>query len=58
MRNALEDVLVNGLPRQKACEKHRVSQSYFSVKYHHMQTVNRTIAQMYSSGLLNTNAHQ
>ncbi|UAN56709.1 MULTISPECIES: PapB/FocB family fimbrial expression transcriptional regulator [unclassified Serratia (in: enterobacteria)] len=58
MRNALEDVLVNGLPRQKACEKHSVSQSYFSVKYHHMQTVNRTIALMYSSGLLNASTQQ
>ncbi|MFT2789632.1 PapB/FocB family fimbrial expression transcriptional regulator [Serratia sp. T13T92] len=48
MRNALKDVLVNGLSRQEACGKHSVSQSYFSVKYHHMQTVNRTIALMYT----------
>ncbi|MFT2789629.1 PapB/FocB family fimbrial expression transcriptional regulator [Serratia sp. T13T92] len=58
MRGALEDVLVNGLSRQEACEKHSVSQSYFSVKYHHMQTVNRTITLMYSSGLLNASAQQ
>ncbi|MBC3377822.1 transcriptional regulator [Serratia fonticola] len=58
MRSALEDVLVNGLSRQEACEKHSVSQSYFSVKYHHMQTVNRTIALMSSSGLLNANTQQ
>ncbi|MHA7848021.1 PapB/FocB family fimbrial expression transcriptional regulator [Serratia sp. D1N4] len=58
MRNALEDVFVNGLSRQEACEKHGVSQSYFSVKYHHMQTVSRTIAMMYSSELLNDTANQ
>ncbi|OMQ25497.1 PapB/FocB family fimbrial expression transcriptional regulator [Serratia oryzae] len=58
MRNALEDVLVNGLSRQEACEKHGVSQSYFSVKYHHMQTVSKTIALMYSSEPMNGTASQ
>lgn len=49
MQSALEDVLVNGLSRQDACKKHNVSQSYFSVKYHHMQTMSRKIALIHAS---------
>lgn len=46
MRQSLEDVLVHGKSRQEACEANGVSQSYFSVKYRHMQMVSRTVARI------------
>ncbi|HCR3450452.1 TPA: transcriptional regulator [Citrobacter werkmanii] len=46
MQQALEDVLVHGLPRQAACKKNTVSQSYFSQKYHHIQMVNSTVMRL------------
>lgn len=46
MQQALEDVFVCGLSRQVACEKHAVSQSYFSQKYRHIQNVSHTVTHM------------
>lgn len=54
MRDALEDVLVNGLSCREACRRHGVTQSHLSVKYNHMQTVSQTVALMYSFGPLST----
>ncbi|HCW0180999.1 MULTISPECIES: PapB/FocB family fimbrial expression transcriptional regulator [Citrobacter] len=47
MQDALEEVLVRGLTRREACERHGVSQSHFSVKYRRLQMVNQTVVRMY-----------
>ncbi|HII3146302.1 MAG: PapB/FocB family fimbrial expression transcriptional regulator [Hafnia sp.] len=46
IQRALEDVLVHGKTRQEACGDNGVSQSYFSVKYRHMQLVSQTVFRM------------
>ncbi|AMH17462.1 adhesin biosynthesis transcriptional regulator [Hafnia paralvei ATCC 29927] len=46
IRQSLEDVLVHGKNRREACESNGVAQSYFSVKYRHMQMVSHTVAQI------------
>ncbi|MEB2307503.1 PapB/FocB family fimbrial expression transcriptional regulator [Citrobacter braakii] len=46
IKQALEDVLVHGKTRQEACRNNGVSQSYFSVKYRHMQMVSQTVFRM------------
>ncbi|AMH16756.1 MULTISPECIES: PapB/FocB family fimbrial expression transcriptional regulator [Hafnia] len=46
IRQSLEDVLVHGKSRSEACEANGVAQSYFSVKYRHMQMVSRTVARI------------
>lgn len=47
MQGALEDVLVRGGTRREACERHGVSQSYFSVKFRHLQMASQTVIRMY-----------
>ena len=46
IRQSLEDFLVHGKSRREACEANGVTQSYFSVKYRHMQMVSRTVARI------------
>lgn len=46
IQQSLEDVLVRGKTRREACEANGVSQSYFSVKFRHMQMVSRTVARI------------
>lgn len=46
LQQALEDVLVYGKTRQEACRDNGISQSYFSVKYRHIQMVSQTVFRM------------
>uniref|UniRef100_UPI00300E1FD3 PapB/FocB family fimbrial expression transcriptional regulator n=1 Tax=Citrobacter arsenatis TaxID=2546350 RepID=UPI00300E1FD3 len=46
LQQALEDVLVHGKTRQEACRDNGISQSYFSVKYRHIQMVSQTVFRM------------
>ncbi|EBR4458256.1 transcriptional regulator [Salmonella enterica] len=43
---ALEQVLVYGESRKKACEENDVTQSYFSVKYRRLQAVSQIATQI------------
>lgn len=45
--NALEDVLIRGVSRREACERHGVSQSHFSVKFKLLQMVSQNVVRMY-----------
>lgn len=47
MMMALEDVLVRGMSRREACERNRVSQSHFSVKYRRLQDVNQIVVRIF-----------
>lgn len=47
MQDALEDVLVRGITRREACERHGVSQSHLSVKFRQLQLVSQTVARIY-----------
>ncbi|MDX6840842.1 transcriptional regulator [Hafnia paralvei] len=47
IRQSLEDVLVHGKTRREACEANGVTQSYFSVKYRHVQMVSHTVVRIY-----------
>ncbi|MGY0144666.1 PapB/FocB family fimbrial expression transcriptional regulator [Edwardsiella tarda] len=47
MRQAIEDVLVNGKSRRDACNENKVSQSYFSVKYRHVRRVNSIVIKLH-----------
>ncbi|MBC6504703.1 transcriptional regulator [Citrobacter freundii] len=44
---ALEDVLVRGLTRREACERHGVSLSHFSVKYRQLQMISQMVVRIY-----------
>lgn len=46
IQQSLEDFLVHGKTRREACEANGVTQSYFSVKFRHMQVVSRTVARI------------
>lgn len=46
IRQSLEDFLVHGKSRREACEANGVAQSYFSVKYRHMQMVSRNVVRI------------
>lgn len=56
IQKALEDVLVYGKTRKEACLDNGVSQSYFSVKYRHIQCVSQTVMRI--CNLINHNQRE